>query len=214
MVTQFLPLFLKAIGATIIVALGASIIGFTGGLCIGLLTSSKMRIVFLSRVLDVFVLIIRGTPAYVQLLIVYYVIPEIIGINLSPLAAGIIALGLNETAYCGEIVRGGMQALPHGQWEACHVLGYSRFVMVKDIILPQVIRAVLPALSNDLVTLLKDTSLVSVIGLIEITQVGKNLVSLTLKPLEGYMLVAGMYFALTSGIIVIIHYLGKRVHHD
>lgn len=116
--------------------------------------------------------------------------------------------------YTGEIVRGGLEALDKGQWEACQVLGYSRVVMLKDILLPQVLRSTLPALSNDFATLIKDTSLVSVIGLIEITQVGKNLVSLTLKPLEGYLLVAALYLLLTTTALAFTYFLSKRITYD
>ncbi len=213
MVTTFFPLFIKALGATLMVALGASIIGFSAGLVIGVMTAKKMRTLLLSPLLDGYVLMVRGTPAYVQLLIVYYVLPEITGINLTPAIAGIIALGLNEAAYCAEIVRGGIDAIPSGQWEASKVLGYSMFITLKDIIVPQMMRAVLPALSNDLATLIKDTSLVSVIGLIEITQVGKNVVALTLKPLEVYALVAGIYLAITTTVMMSTKLIAKRIKH-
>ncbi len=213
MVTAFFPLFVKAVGATLIVALGASVIGFSAGLAIGVMTAKKMRTLLLSPLLDAYVLMVRGTPAYVQLLIVYYVLPEVTGINLTPTIAGIIALGLNEAAYCAEIVRGGIDALPSGQWEASKVLGYSTFITLKDIIVPQMMRAVLPALANDLATLIKDTSLVSVIGLIEITQVGKNVVALTLKPLEVYALVAGIYLAITTTVTMSTKLIAKRINH-
>ncbi len=168
----------------------------------------------LSHLFDAYVLIIRGTPAYVQLLVAYYVIPDLIGCNLSPAVAGILALGLNESAYCAEIIRGGLDALPGGQWEACKVLGYSPFITLKDIMLPQLFKAVLPSLSNDIAIVIKDTSLLSVIGVVEITQVGKNVVALTLKPIEIYALVAGLYLVITTTVMVLTRILAKRMAYD
>src|SRR6202000_1452775 len=99
-----------------------------------------------------------GTPIFVQVLICYYALPEVLGISLSPFVAGVLALGINSTAYISEIVRGGINAIPEGQWQAAYVLGLSRSKTLQGIVLPQMFRIILPSLTNELTSLIKETS--------------------------------------------------------
>lgn len=197
---QSLPLLAKGALVTLQLAIVGILIGFCGGLLCGILNSKKLRQPVLGYAIDLFVWTIRGTPLFVQLLIVYYALPEVIGISLSPFTAGVVALGINSMAYVSEIVRGGIDAIPTQQWDAAHVLGYSRRQTVQNVILPQMLRQVLPSLTNELTTLIKETSILMVIGVAELTKVSKDIVARELDPMTIYLGAALLYLALTSGI--------------
>ena len=147
------PLLLQGALMTVKIAVVAMAIGVSCGVLVGILNCKKLRIPGISHVIELYILILRGTPMYVQVLLAYYVLPEIIGVNLSPFVAGVLALGCNSVAYVSEIVRGGINAIPAGQWDACHVLGYSQSEAVRFVIAPQALRNVLPSLVNELIVL-------------------------------------------------------------
>ncbi|MDX1916548.1 MAG: amino acid ABC transporter permease [Rickettsiaceae bacterium] len=117
---------------------------------------------------DFYTSIFRGTPLIIQLSIIYYVFPGAIGVKLSSLSASIIALSLNSAAYVSEILRSGINAVSKGQMEACISLGISRYNAYKDIVLPQALRHIFPALVNEVINMLKETSVISIIGEVEI----------------------------------------------
>jgi len=213
-VAQSSHILLYGLCVTMMVALCAIVIGLAGGLLCGLLTSKKLQSKWLANPIGLYVLIVRGTPVYVQVLLMYYALPDLLGINLSPFAAGVIALGCNSIAYVAEIIRGGMNSINQGQWEACYVLGYSTNQALKAIILPQVIKIVLPSLTNELVVLLKETSILSVIGLLEITRVGMNLSAHTLDPLTVYLVIALLYLVMTTGISFAAKKIEKGFEYD
>jgi polar amino acid transport system permease protein len=135
------------------VALG---IGTLGGMSLGILNCQKLQLPFLSQAIHGFVAVIRGTPLFVQILICYFGLPQVLGIDLSPFAAGVIALGCNSSAYISEIVRCGVNSIPSGQWEASFVLGYTRCQTLQYIMIPQMLRNVLPALTNEVTALIKE----------------------------------------------------------
>jgi len=195
---ESLPLLCTAALLTIVTAISASLIGLCGGVLFGIAESDKLKKPWLSPFIQGFVLIVRGIPVYVQVLIFYFALPEILGINLSPLAAGIITLGINSIAYVTEIIRGGMNAIPQGQWDASNALGYSAWTTLYAIIMPQVFKIVLPSLTNELIVLLKETSILATIGLAEMTRVGINISAKTLDPLTVYAVIALMYLTLTT----------------
>lgn len=213
-IAQSSHVLLYGLCMTMTVALCAIVIGLSGGLLCGLLTSKKLKSKWLASPIGLYVLIVRGTPVYVQVLLMYYALPDLLRINLSPFAAGVIALGCNSIAYIAEIIRGGMNSINQGQWEACYVLGYGTKQALKAIILPQVIKIVLPSLTNELVVLLKETSILSVIGLLEITRIGMNLSAHTLDPLTVYLVIALLYLVMTTGISVIAKKIEKGFEYD
>jgi ABC-type amino acid transport system permease subunit len=133
-------------------------------------------------------------------LIAYYALPEILGITLSPFTAGVAALGVNSTAYISEIVRGGINAIPEGQWEAASVIGLSPAKTLRWVILPQTLRMTLPSLINELTALIKETSILMVIGVAELTKVSKDIVARELDPMTIYLAAAALYLLMTSGI--------------
>lgn len=207
-----LPFLLQGAWATIEIALVSIAIGLCGGIVIGVLNCNKMRHPFSTVVLNSFVWIIRGTPLFVQVLIVYYALPEVIGISLSPFTAGVIALGINSMAYISEIVRGGINAIPEGQWEAAYVIGLKPWQTLQGIILPQMLRINLPSLTNELTALIKETSILMVIGVAELTKVSRDIVARELDPMTIYLAAAVLYLAMTSGASLFAQYTQKRWH--
>lgn len=194
------PLLIQGTLATLQISLASIALGLLGGLLIGILNCHKQRNLCSKILLSGFVWIIRGTPLFVQVLIIYYALPEVIGISLSPFAAGVIALGINSSAYISEIVRGGINSIPEGQWEAAYVLGLDNWQTLKGVILPQMLRITLPSLTNELTALIKETSILMVIGVAELTKISKDIVARELDPMTIYLAAAALYLVLTSSI--------------
>ncbi|BCS97582.1 glutamine ABC transporter permease [Desulfoluna limicola] len=168
LVWQHKLFLLKGAVVTIQLTSGALIIGIILGCLAGMGRISRNR--FIRAVSSVYVYVLRGTPMLLQIFFIYFGIPQIYlavtgnPINPTPMQAGIIALGINSGAYVAEIVRAGIQAVPKGQMEAARSLGMSHARAMKDVILPQAFRRIIPPLCNEFIVLLKDSSLVSVIG--------------------------------------------------
>lgn len=195
-----LPLLLKGAWTTLWISAIGIATGFFFGAIFGVLDCNKMRSKYLSPFLRCYVAIFRGTPLFVQLLIVYFALPDVLGIELSPISAGIITLGLNSTAYLAEIIRAGINAIDGGQWNACYILGYSRFATFRFVILPQALRNVIPAITNEFGTLIKESSILMVIGVPELVKVSKDIVARNLKPMEIYLMAALFYLAMTYAV--------------
>lgn len=204
------PLLLKGAAVTLEIASLSVIVGLLGGVFVGVLNSHKIHFRFLSYLLHTFVWAIRGTPLFVQLLIVYYALPEILGISFSPFTAGVITLGINSTAYISEIVRGGIDAIPDGQWEASYVLGLRPSQTLRYVILPQMFRIILPSLTNELTTLIKETSILMVIGVAELTKVSKDIVTRELDPMTIYLAAAFLYLVMTTVVALLAQAIEKR----
>ncbi len=193
LVIRSLPLLLQGAQMTIQVMIFAcSLSGFLG-LLFGMLTSERLRLPILSYPIEGFAFLFRAIPFYVQLLIVYFVLPDLCGFNLDPFTASALALGLCSSGYVTQIVRSALNAVPSTQWDAAFVLGYSKWGSLRAFILPQMIRHALPALCNEWESVLKSTAIVSSIGLLELTRVGMNLVSREMEPVPIYLMIACCY---------------------
>src|SRR5690606_27696645 len=161
------------------------------GTIFGILASDRLRLPIAAPLIDWYTFILRAVPFFVQLLIVYFVLPDLLGIDLSVFASSVIALGGCSSGYVCQIVRAGINSIPAIQWEAAFVLGYTRLQTLCYIILPQMLKNVLPALNNELEGILKSTAILSSIGMLELTRMGMNIVSRELKdPLSIYVIVA------------------------
>ncbi|MEA4920016.1 MAG: amino acid ABC transporter permease [Clostridiaceae bacterium] len=166
---------------------------------LGMLTAigrmSKHKIIHLP--VRFYILIMRGTPLMLQLLFVFYALKPIFGIQLERVLAAEVAFALNYTAYFAEIFRGGIEGIPRGQYEAAKVLGFTRRQTFFRIILPQVIKRVIPPMGNEVITLVKDTSLAQVIGVVELMRVTSNWVSsaVNMTPFA----IAGLFYLLMNG---------------
>ncbi|MBA2840629.1 polar amino acid transport system permease protein [Methanococcus maripaludis] len=152
---------------------------------------------------------VRGTPLLVQIMIIYFGLPSF-GINLSAYAAGILALGLNSGAYVGEIIKAGILSVHVGQMEAARSLGMNYTKAMRYIILPQAFRNVLPAIGNEFILLLKDSSLLSTIAIIELTRVGKQIYSSTYNAWTPLLGVALFYLIMTLPLSKLVQYIENR----
>ena len=208
---EYVPILLKGVWFTLQIATLSLAIGFAFGLIFGVLTCNRLKISIVSTVINLFVLFIRGTPVYVQILITYFALPELIGINLSPFIAGVLALGVNSTAYVTEIIKCGINTIGQGQWDAAYVLGYSKYKTLKYIIIPQMLKNVLPILTNESVSLIKETCLLSSIGVLELTKTGKNIIAYQMNPITIWPLVAVLYLIMTVSITYFSTRLEKRI---
>jgi len=156
-----------------------------------------------------YVWFIRGTPALIQIFIVYFGFPQL-GLKLDPYIAGILALGINSGAYVTEIIRAGFSAIPRGQMESAIALGLGPWQTMRGIILPQVFRIILPAITNEAVATLKNTSLLSTITVVELTLHAQALIASTFRPFEFYIAVALIYLVLTSILMRLSLWLEHR----
>ena len=152
---------------------------------------------------------IRGTPTLIQVFIVYFGFPQL-GLRLSPFVAGVLALGVNSGAYVAEIIRSGLLAIPKGQAESAMALGISRHKAMTTIILPQVFRIILPPLTNEAITCLKNTSLLSTITVMELTLYSQILIATTFRPFQFYIAAAIIYLIMTTVLSQLSAYLERR----
>ena len=208
---EYIPILLKGVLFTLQIAVFSLAIGFVFGLGLGIFTCDRLKVSKVSPIINLFLLFVRGTPVYVQILITYFALPELIGINLSPFVAGVLALGINSTAYVTEIIKCGINTIPYGQWDAAHVLGYSKYKTLKHIIIPQMLKNVLPILTNEGVTLIKETCLLSSIGVLELTKVGKNIIAYQMNPITIWPMVAVLYLVMTVSITCVAKKLEERI---
>lgn len=187
----FLDASLTVLCITILTIFLSWIFGLLAAL--GKLSSVK----FFRAIARFYIWFIRGTPALIQVFIVYFGVPQF-GIHFSPFFAGVIALALNSGAYVAEIIRSGLNAIPRSQMESAFALGMSQRVVMIRIILPQVFRIILPPLTNEAISALKNTSLLSTITVIDITLYAQTIISATFRPFEFYIAASLIYLLLTT----------------
>ncbi|MDD1767289.1 MAG: amino acid ABC transporter permease [Methanomassiliicoccales archaeon] len=207
LITDNLGFFAKGAILTLEISLSAIAIGFVLGILMGLGRVSRILPV---RLLSTgYVEALRGTPLLVQIFIIYFGLPSI-GIYLSPLVSGILAVGLNSAAYQAEIIRGGIQSVPKGQLEAARSIGMTYTQSMRHVVLPQALRLIVPPMTNEFITLIKDSSLVSAIGIWELTLVGKELNAKYFEPFQIFIFIAIVYFIMTYATSKIMRRVEKR----
>lgn len=211
-VSMYYVLLMQGLCATLWLWLTASFISCVAGIVCGTMRSRVLRMPYVSTALDGITFVLRGVPFYVQLLIVYFVIPAVIGLSFSAYSAALLSLGLCSAAYVSQIVRGGINAIPVGQWEAAQVLGYSTLDTVRYIIIPQMLKIVLPALVGECDQLLKSTSIVSAIGVLELTGAGRNIIVQEMNPLTIYTLLAVIYLSMSAVLTQLSAWVERRMH--
>ncbi|HEX6988044.1 MAG TPA: amino acid ABC transporter permease [Bacillota bacterium] len=197
-IARVAPLLLRGAYVTLLISLAGIAAGILLGLVVALLRLSRHRV--LAAVTGLYISFIRGTPFLVQAMVVFYVVPALLDTKVPALPAGIAALALNSAAFTGELLRAGIQSLPRGQSEAARALGLPAGRTLRRIILPQVFRILLPALTNEFTVLVKGSSILSVITVVELTRVGQQLVNTEYRPVETYLVVALLYFVINFGI--------------
>ena len=192
---EYIPLISKAALVALKVGVFSFIFALLIAIVVGALRSSKLpRLI--SFLLALYVEVIRGTPLLVQLFICYYGLPAF-GIKMPPIEAAIMTMALNSGAYLSEIVRASIMSVDRGQYEAAKTLGYSNLKTNIYIILPQALRIAIPPFMNGFSTMIKETSMVSVLPVIELLRLGNQIYAITYCPFEIYLTLATIYFCLT-----------------
>lgn len=189
------------------------VIGIVVGLISCLMKLSRWKL--LNFIANFYIWLIRGTPMMVQALVVYFGMPQVIlGFHPTPFIAGIITLSLNAGAYLSEIFRSGIQAVPKGQTEAARSLGLSSGRTTLKIVLPQAVKIAIPPMVNQFIITLKDTSILTVIGLAEVVNKATQYVNARYDFFATYVWVGVFFLAFTSLLMILAHYLEKRLSYD
>ena len=204
---EITPLLLKAAWITVTISVLAFILGLVVAIVLVIMRASAFRIIRWPA--RIYISAIRGTPFFVQLLIFYYG-GSAFGINLDAYTAGFLAMGLNGGAYMSEAIRGSILAVDNGQIEASRSLGFSRTQTMISIILPQAAGLMIRSLGVLGVILIKGSSLVSIISVVELTYQSQRIISSTYKPFEVFAVSAGLYLILIYGLISLVDWLYKR----
>jgi polar amino acid transport system permease protein len=191
---------------SVLTLLIGSIVGFIGGLCC--LSKHKFAKVLANCYSDFF----RGTPSIVQLFVIYFAIPSILNFDIEPFFACLISFSLNTGAYVTEIVRGGIESIDKGQTEAGKCLGLSSSQIMWHIIFPQAIKRILPALGNEFIATIKETSIVGTIGLKELTREGQLIIASTYATFEIWATVALFYLVLIVVLTKILDFFERRLN--
>ena len=208
---KYLPLLLRGAAVTVELSVLAMVLAVVAGLAVVLLR--MYGIAPLRWLAKAYVEVVRGTPLLIQLFLIYYGLPEV-GIRLNPFLAGIVGLGLNYAASEAENYRAGIQSIPRGQTEAAQALGMNRWQALRHVVLPQALRVVIPPVTNDFIAMFKDSSIVSVITMVELTKVYGMLAMSTYDYIGLGLMTAGIYFALSYPASILANRLEKHLSYD
>jgi len=205
---SFIPSLLKSAGITVFLSVLSMALAIALGLALAFVRLYGPPAARIAS--TTYIEVYRGTPLLIQLFILYYGLPNV-GITLSPLAAAIIGLGMNYAAYEAEVYRGGIEAVSRGQMEAALSLGMPRLLALRRVIFPQAFRISLPAVTNDFIALFKDSSIVSVIAMVELTKTYGILAATTLRYFELGIIVALLYFGMSYPLSVLARRLERKL---
>ncbi|MCM3634713.1 ectoine/hydroxyectoine ABC transporter permease subunit EhuD [Paenibacillus camelliae] len=208
-VWEILPKLLTVVPITIAVTLAGFIIASVLGMPLALARRSRSR--WISLPITAIADFIRKTPLIIQLYVIVFVFPEMIGVTLSPFIAGVIGLGIHYSTYMSEVYRSGIEAVPKGQWEASTALNFSKAKTWFRIILPQSIPPTIPVMGNYLIVMFKETPVLSAITLVELLMTAKELGSSSFRYLEEFTLVGIIFFALSYPSALLVRALEKRM---
>jgi polar amino acid transport system permease protein/polar amino acid transport system substrate-binding protein len=194
---------------TLIISISSILFAMVIGLVVSLMRLSGVKV--LDMISKTYVDIIRGTPLIIQAFFLYFGVPDLLNIRIDNLTAGIIIMSLNAGAYMSEVFRGGILSVPYGQTEAARSLGLSNAKTMRKVIIPQAVKNMVPAFVNQMIISLKDTSLLSVIGLGELTQRGQIVVAATYNSFEIYFIIGVMYFVLIKLISLFGDFVERKL---
>ena len=207
LIIDSLPLLLQGVLVTLQIAGIGCGVGLSLGTLLALIQTSNIKL--LRGLVTLYVTIVRGTPMLIQILCAFYILPQF-GISIPAIWTAIIAISLNSAAYISQIIKSGIASIDIGQVEAGRVLGLTPPQIARYIVLPQAFRVVLPALGNEFITLVKDSSLASIIGVAELSKQGRLITSRTYDAITVFFAVAVLYLLITSTISLIISKLEQR----
>ncbi len=213
------PMYLRGAGMTIVISVISTILGAIIGLLIGVVRTipesatrgKRVILKVVNTIFSAYVEYFRGTPMIVQAMVIYYGSALLFDIHLNRFVAAIIIVSINTGAYMAEIVRGGITSIDEGQFEAASAIGMTHFQSMFNIILPQVIRNILPATANEFVINIKDTSVLNVIGVTELFFQTKSITGNNFKFFESYFIASGIYLLMTFTITRILRHFEKRL---
>ncbi len=208
-VWKYLPVLAKGAVTTVELTALAIVIGSVLGLFIALASISKNWVV--RSLARFYTWLIRGTPLLLQLFVIYYGLPLQMGIKLSPFAAAVTGLSINSAAYIAEIIRAAIQSIDKGQMEAARSIGMSYFQAMMRIILPQAYRRMIPPLGNEFIALLKDSSLVATISMVDLMRTAQQMYATTFRPMEIFLAAGALYLLLTTFFTVTFGRLERRL---
>ncbi|WP_416334587.1 ABC transporter substrate-binding protein/permease [Anaerococcus sp. DFU013_CI05] len=219
--SRYSSLFLKGIVNTLFIAIVSTILGFLLGLLVAIIRKTEVNKIknpigygiykIVNFLLGAYVEIFRGTPMMVQSVIIFYGLKQYFGIDLSTMFAAILIVSINTGAYLSEVVRGGINSINKGQFEACKALGMTHWQTMKNVIIPQTVRTILPSLGNEFVINIKDTSVLNVISVTELFFMSKSVAGSTYQYFPTYLITALIYFILTFVITRILLVVERRL---
>ncbi|WP_019938380.1 amino acid ABC transporter permease [Bordetella sp. FB-8] len=208
LIWQSLPVLLQGAAITLKFALASAVLGLCVGVVVAIMGISHNAA--LRRTAKGYVSLMRGTPLLVQIFVIYYGLPDI-GITFDPTSAGILALTANAGAYLSESMRGAILGISQGQWDAARSLGLGYLQILRYVICPQALRLAVPSLGNTLISLIKDTSLVSVITVTELLRSAQEVIAATFQPLPLYLTAAAIYWLLSTGMAAVQRHVEARL---
>lgn len=207
---QSVPMLLGGVKWTIVITIVGLVFGFILGTTSGLMKLSRSALC--RRIAGAYIESVRGTPLMVQVMFLYFGMPLALGMRIPPLTAGITAIAVNSGAYIAEIVRGAVQSINKGQVEAGRSIGLNRIQTMRYVIWPQALKRMIPPLGNQFIISLKDTSLLVVIGVAELTRQGQEIVADTFRAFEVWLTVAILYLIMTMTLSKMLHIVERRMH--
>jgi glutamine transport system permease protein len=208
-ISAALPMLLKGLQVTLYIFVIAIILGFFIGLVIALFRLAPIKI--LNWIAKVYVDAIRGTPFIVQLFFIYFGVNSLQVVSLNSTTAGIITVAINAGAYFAEIIRAGIQSIDKGQTEAARSIGFTGAQTMRYVVLPQAFRRMLPTITNQSIISLKDTSLLSVIGIADLTQQGQIQASATFEAFKIWLVVGIIYFIIIYLLTMLANFIERRI---
>jgi len=203
------PYMLQGALVTLEISVLAMLLATVIGLVMGLISASDYSV--LKAIIRAYVYFVRGTPALVQIFLIYFALPRI-GLELSSFWSGVVALAFNSAGFIAEIMRAGLQSIDHGQTEAALSIGMTNRQSILFILLPQSLRRITPPLTNELITLVKSSSLLSVISVTELTRSAQVIIAERFVPFELYAELAVYYLVIISVLAWFSEYVEKRLH--
>ncbi|WP_163099079.1 amino acid ABC transporter permease [Peribacillus alkalitolerans] len=213
------PMFLRGAGLTLLIALIGTLIGAIIGLLAGVIRTipepergpKKVVLKVINFILSIYIEFFRGTPMIVQAMVIYYGSALAFGIDMNVLFAAILVVSINTGAYMAEIVRGGIESIDKGQFEAAHAIGMTHFQTMFTVVLPQVIRNILPATGNQFVINIKDTSVLNVISVTELYFLTKSVAGNNFRYFESFFVACMIYFVMTFMVTRILRYFERKL---
>lgn len=213
------PMFIRGAGMTLLISMVGTIIGSFIGLLIGVIRTvptpdkgiKKVFLKVINVILSCYIEIFRGTPMIVQAMVIYYGSALAFGMDMNKIYAAILIVSINTGAYMSEIVRGGIVSIDKGQFEAAHAIGMNHIQTMINVVLPQVIRNILPATGNEFVINIKDTSVLNVIAVSELFFQTKSIAGNNFRYFESFFVSCVLYFVMTFSITRILRFIEKKI---